>query len=61
MMALDVLRDVTEKLQKSPYLIIMIDETTDVTNQEQVTMVLQRIDDNFETFEEFIGLYMDRS
>ena len=61
MIALDVLRDVTEKLQKSPYLIIMIDETTDVTNQEQVTMVLQRIDDNFETFEEFIGLYMDRS
>ena len=36
----------------------MIDETTDVTNQEQVTIVLRRIDDNFETYEEFIGLYM---
>jgi len=36
----------------------MIDETTDVTNQEQDTIVLQRIDDNFKTFEEFIGLYM---
>ena len=57
MMALDVLRNVTEKLQKSPYLTIMIDETTDVTNQEQVTIVLQRVDDNFETYEEFIGLY----
>ena len=36
----------------------MIDETTDVTNQEQVTILLRRIDDNFETYEEFIGLYM---
>ena len=43
-MALDVLRDVTEKLQKSPHLTIMIDETTDLTNQEQITIVLQRID-----------------
>ena len=57
MMALYVLRNVTEKLQKSPYLTIMIDEKTDVTNQEQVTIVLRRIDDNFETYEEFIGLY----
>ena len=57
MMALDVLRNITEKLQKSPYLTIMIDETTNVTNQEQVTIVLQRKDDNFETYEEFIGLY----
>ena len=56
-MALDVLRTVIEKLQKSPYLTIMIDETTDVTNQEQVTIVLRRIDDTFETCEEFIGLY----
>ena len=56
-MALDVLRNVIEKLQKSPYLTIMIDETTDVTNQEQVTIVLRRIDDTFETCEEFIGLY----
>lgn len=54
-MALDALRNVTEKLQKSPYLTIMIDETTDISNQEQVTVVLQRIDDTFETCEEVIG------
>ena len=57
MTALDVLRDVTEN-QKSPYLAIMIEETTDITNQEQVTIALQRIDNNFETFEKFSGLYM---
>jgi len=38
MMALDALKVVTEKLQKSPYLTVTIDEATDVTNQEQVTM-----------------------
>jgi len=36
----------------------MIDETTDITNQEQVAIVLWKIDDNFETYGELIGLYM---
>ncbi len=35
----------------------MIDETTDVTNQEQVTIVIRWINDNFEVYEEFIGPY----
>lgn len=35
----------------------MIDETTDISNQEQVTIVMQRVDDKFEIHEEFIGLY----
>jgi len=56
-MALDVLRIIADKLQKSPFLTIMIDETTDISNQEQVTIVIQRIDDKFETHKEFIGLY----
>lgn len=56
-MALSVLRKIAEKLHNSPFLTIMIDETTDVTNQEQVTVVIRRIDENFEVFEEFMGLY----
>ena len=35
----------------------MVDETTDVTNKEQVTVVMRRIDEKFEVFEEFLGLY----
>ena len=35
----------------------MIDETTDVSNQEQVTIVIQRVDVDLEVYEEFIGLY----
>lgn len=56
-MSLDVLRSISDKLQKSPSLTIMIDETTNISNQEQVTVVMQKVDGNFETYEEFIGLY----
>ncbi len=56
-MALSVLRKITEKLHNSPFLTIMIDETTDINNREQVTVVIRRIDENLEVCEEFIGLY----
>ncbi len=52
------IRKVSENLHKSPFLTVMIDETTDVTNQEQVvTIVIRWTNDNFEVYEEFIGLY----
>ena len=35
----------------------MIDATTDITNQEQVIIVMHRIDASFEVCEEFLGLY----
>ena len=56
-MALSVIRKITEMLHKSPFLTVMIDETTDVTNQEQVTIIIRWIKDDFEVNEEFIGLY----
>lgn len=59
LMANQVLRNISDKLQSSPYIItIMIDETTDITNEEQVTIVMRRIDDDFEVYEEFLGLYV---
>ena len=56
-LALHVMRDISEKLQKSPFITIMIDETTDITNQEQVTVVMRRVAEDFEVYEEFLGLY----
>lgn len=56
-MAHHVLRDVADHLQKSPFLSIMIDETTDVSNQEQVTIVMRRVDEDLEVYEGFLGLY----
>ena len=52
-----VLKSITALLQESPFLAVMIDETTDITNQEQVAIVIRRIDANFEVCEEFLGLY----
>ena len=57
LMATRILRSLSDKLQSSPFISIMIDETTDVTNQEQVTIVMRRIENDFEVYEEFLGLY----
>ena len=56
-MAHTVLRKIADHLQKSPYLTIMIDETTDVSNREQVAIVMRRVDEEFEVSEEFLGVY----
>ncbi len=42
-MAYSVIRKVSENLHKSPFLAVVIDQTTDVTNQEQVTIVIRWI------------------
>ena len=56
-MALSVIRKVTDKLHRSPFLAVMIDETTDVTIHEQVSQVVYIIENYYEVNEEFIGLY----
>ncbi|NKC02319.1 MAG: DUF4371 domain-containing protein [Pseudomonadales bacterium] len=35
----------------------MIDETTDITDKEQVTIVFRSINDELEVDEDFIGFY----
>ena len=40
---------------------IMIDETTDASNVEQVVLVFRWVDDNLAVHEEFIGLYQSDS
>ena len=56
-MALNMIRSIALDLQQSPFLTIMIDETTDISNREQVTVVIQRVNEDLEVFEEFLGLY----
>ena len=60
-MALQVLRQVVESIQSAPFLTIMIDETTDVSNKEQVVVCFRWVDNNLEPHEEFIGLYQVES
>ncbi len=55
--ATHVLRHLSHKLQESPFISIMIDETTDETNKERVTIVFRSVKDDFEIDEDFVGFY----
>ena len=57
-MALNVLRKVSACLHSSSFYSIMADETIDISNREQVTIILRWVDDtDFSVNEEFVGLY----
>jgi len=50
-MALQVLREVAANLHSTTFYTIMVDETTDVSNDEQVVLCLRWVDDNFDAHE----------
>uniref|UniRef100_H3ANI8 DUF4371 domain-containing protein n=1 Tax=Latimeria chalumnae TaxID=7897 RepID=H3ANI8_LATCH len=56
-LGLRVLREITEKVRSAEFFSIMIDETKDSANKEQVVICVRWVDDNFEAHEEFVGLY----
>ena len=57
-MAPNVLRKVSACLHSSSFYSIMADETTDIYNREQVTIILRWVDDtDFSVNEEFVDLY----
>ena len=56
-MAMRILREVAGSLQDAPFFTVMVDETTDVSNVEQVVILLRWVSEKFEVFEEFVGLY----
>ena len=60
-MALQVLRQVMESIHSAPFLTIMIDETTDVSNKEQVVICFRWVDKMLEAHEEFIGVHQVES
>ena len=47
LMALYILRNMSQILQDSPFLTLMMDETTDVSNKEQVVIVMRRVSESF--------------
>ena len=53
-MALSILRDISSELA-GKWFTIMIDETTDVSNAEQMVFCLRYVDANLEVHEQFIG------
>ena len=57
LMGHQVLREIVDDLQKSSFLSVMADETTDSSNHEQVTLLLRHHTKELEVHEEFVGLY----
>ena len=56
-MAHHVLQKILVSIHTSPFLSLMVDEATDISNKEQLTIVIWHVNDNFIVFEEFLGLY----
>ena len=59
-MAWHVLREVVTSIQSASFLTLMVDETTDVSNKEQVVICFRWVDSKLEAHEVFIGLYQWR-
>ena len=57
LMAHSVLRKILSNIQSSPFIALMVDETTDKSNKEQLTLVIRWVDESFGVSEEFLGLY----
>ena len=60
-MALQVLSKTTANLQSSANFTIMVDETTDMSNKEQVVLVFWWVDSDLVPHEKFVGLYQTDS
>ncbi len=60
-MALQILRAITANIQAAVYYTVMVDETTDQSNTEQVVLVLRWVDEMLEVHEDLIGLYSTSS
>jgi hypothetical protein len=56
-MATQIQRKILNKIHRSPYFAIMVDETTDCSNKEQLTSIIRSVDENFEVSEDFLGMY----
>ena len=52
-----ILRKVASSVRLAPFCAIMVDETTDVANKEQVVLCLRWVDSCLAAHEEFMGLY----
>lgn len=60
-MSQSILRDIVKKIHSAVYFSIMVDETTDMANKEQVVMVFRWVSDELGVHEDFLGLYETHS
>ena len=56
-----MLRQVSNSFHSAPFLTLVVDETTDVSNQYQAVVCLQWADNSLEAREDFVGMYETES
>ncbi|CAH3043831.1 unnamed protein product, partial [Porites lobata] len=56
-LALGVLREISENIQNAKFFTIMADETADVSIKEQLVVCIRWVDDKFVIHEDFIGMW----
>ena len=54
-MALHILRDITADIS-GKWFTVMVNETTDISNTEQMVICLCYVDDSLKVYEEVVGL-----
>ena len=52
-----VIAKIYSSIHDAPYISVMSDETADISNEEQITVVIRRVTADFEVHEKFVGLY----
>jgi len=60
-MAEQVLRHIAEQIQSTVYFTVMVDETADCSNNEQVVLVFRWVGEDLVPHKDFIGLYLTDS
>ena len=61
MKACTMQRRILSKITESPFLALMVDETTDISNKEQLVFVIRRTDADFSVHENFLGMHEMKS
>ena len=56
-MAMDILRSVIKQIQCSNFYSILADETSDISNVEQLAFCIRSVDKNLKIREDFIGVH----
>ena len=56
-MSTQILHDIAKEILSEKFFTVMIDEATDLSNTEQVVIVLRYVKDDLSVIESFIGLY----
>ena len=52
-----IIRSLAAEIRHSHFFVLLADETTDVSNRQQLVVCIRRIDDGLQAHEHFIGLY----